>query len=143
MAEAELTLSDDDRRKIVELIVEFAWRVDHGKASSMHEIVTDDVEMVLTKGTMVGKDAVKEWGKRRDAAGRTTSHLTSNFRFSDVGHGRVETDSSALIFLYSGTGLGPALPWAVTEYHDVFVKDAEGWKFQSRIGKDTFMSDDH
>jgi SnoaL-like domain len=143
MVDAALALSEDDRLKIGDLIVEFAWRVDHGLASSMHEIVTDDIEMVLTKGTMIGKDAVKDWGIKRDAAGRTTSHLMSNIRFSHVARDRVEADSSAVIFVHGGGDVGPALPWAVTEYHDIFVKDEEGWKFKSRVSKDVFMSDSH
>lgn len=143
MNETAQTLSESDRQKLVELIVEFAWRVDHGMASSMHELVTDDVEMILTKGAMIGKDEVKEWGTRRDAAGRTTSHLMSNYRFSAATPNRVEADSSAVIFVHSGPGVGPALPWAVTEYHDIFVKVDGEWRFQSRVSRDVFMSDDH
>jgi hypothetical protein len=143
MDEMNRTLANENERILVELIVEFAWRVDHGMASSMHEIVTEDIEMVLTMGTMIGKDAVKEWGARRDATGKTTSHLMSNYRFSVMTQDRAEVDSSAIIFVYGGTGVGPALPWAVTEYHDVFTKEDEQWKFKSRISRDIFKSDDH
>ena len=141
--EINRNLADEDERKIVKLIVEFAWRVDHGMASSMHEIVTDDIEMVLTMSTMIGKDAVTEWGVRRDATGKTTAHLMSNYRFSVLTPERAEVDSSATIFVHGETGVGPALPWAVTEYHDIVVKDDEQWKFKSRVSRDIFKSDDH
>ena len=43
-------LADRDRQELTDLIVEFAWRVDHRLASSIHELVADDVEMTLTNG---------------------------------------------------------------------------------------------
>jgi hypothetical protein len=133
-------LEDDDRQKLTDLMVEFAWRVDHGTASSIHELVADDIEMVLTKGTMIGKDAVKSWGIKRDAGDRTTAHLLTNFRFPMVSPERVEVYSTAVIFVHAGVDVGAALPWGVTEYRDVFVRVDGEWKFQSRFSTDVFMS---
>jgi SnoaL-like domain len=134
-------LDESDRNALIDLMVEFAWRVDHRMASSIHELVTDQVEMRLTNATLVGKDAVVEWGAKRDTIERTTSHLMTNFRFQVVDRDKVETESSSVIFRHSGSGKGPALPWAVTEYYDVFVRIGEEWKFASRISKDTFVSE--
>jgi len=126
---------------LTDLIVEFAWRVDHRLASSIHELVADDVEMTLTNATMRGKDDVVAWGAKRDASDRTTSHLMMNLRFQVVDSDKVEVGSSSIIFRHSGLDRGPPLPWAVTEYHDVFVRVREEWKFQSRVSSDIFMSE--
>jgi hypothetical protein len=134
-------LADRDRQELTDLIVEFAWRVDHRLASSIHELVADDVEMTLTNATMRGKDDVVAWGAKRDASDRTTSHLMMNLRFQVVDADKVEVGSSSIIFRHSGVDRGPALPWAVTEYHDVFVRVREEWKFQSRVSRDIFMSE--
>jgi hypothetical protein len=133
---------DRDRRELTDLIVEFAWRVDHRVAGSIHELVADDVEMKLTNATLVGKDAVVAWGTHRDAVERTTAHLMTNLRFQRVNGDKIEADSSSVIFRHSGPDTGPALPWAVTEYHDVFVRLDGQWKFQSRASRDIFVSDE-
>jgi SnoaL-like domain len=132
---------DSDRRELTDLIIEFAWRVDHGLASSIHELVTDDIEMKLTNATLVGKASVVAWGTKRDTFERTTSHLMMNFRFRVARHDKVEVDSSSLIFRHDGPGKGAAVPWAVTEYHDVFTRVGNEWKFESRTSQDLFMSE--
>lgn len=140
--EAQATEADI-REKITDLIVDFGWRVDHGLAATIHELVTDDIEMILTVGTILGKDAVRSWGADRDAVDRRSSHLMMNFRFPTVTSNRVEAHSNGLIFRHSGRdSIAPALPWAVTEYQDIFVRLQGEWKFQSRFAQDIFMSDD-
>ncbi len=141
MARMTWDSEDRDRRELTDLIIEFAWRVDHGLASSIHELVTDDVEMKLTNATLVGKASVVAWGAKRDTFDRTTSHLMMNFRFRAVRRDTVEVDSSSLIFRHDGPGRGAAVPWAVTEYHDVFTRVGNEWKFESRTSQDLFMSE--
>jgi hypothetical protein len=60
---------------------------------------------------MNGIEEVRAWGARQDSTGRTTSHLTTNFLFSIDSEDRVEVDSSALNFVHTGDGIGPAKPW--------------------------------
>lgn len=127
-----------DRQLLSELVVEFAWRVDHQMAHTMHELVTDDVEIRLANSTMLDKNDVIKWGAARDASTRATSHLMTNLRFTLADDGTVIGSSIALIFRHDGEGLGPAIPWAVTEYDDVFVRVGEDWKFASRVSKDLF-----
>ncbi len=131
------------RQQITDLVIDFGWRVDHGLAGTIYELVTDDIEMILTVGTIVGKDAVRKWGEDRDALDRRSSHLMVNFRFPLVTSNRVEVHSNGLIFRHSGRdSVAPALPWAVTEYQDIFVHLQGEWKFQTRFTQDIFMSDD-
>jgi len=133
-------LTERDRQDLIDLVVEFAWRVDHRSADTIHELVTDDVFIQMAYGPMVGKDAVKAWGKDRAAVDRTTRHIMTNFRFRVVGKGKVEGSSMSVIFRSEGSEIAPPLPWAVTECSDVFVRQAGTWKFASHITKDVYRS---
>ena len=135
-------LSAEDRQELNDLIIEFAWRVDHGQADTVHELVTDDIEMRLSQATMLGREAVTAWGRKRSTVERTTSHVMSNVRFYGLTSDRVESDSLAIIFRHSGSGMGAARPWAVTEYQDVFVRSDGRWKFSRRVSSDVFFSEE-
>ena len=139
MTEAErdaTQLSDDDRRDLIDLMTEYVWRLDHRSADRVHELVTEDVSMA--PGPLVGRDAVKAWGKERAAAIRATSHLMTNFRFHVVDADRVECTSMALVFRHDGADMGKASPYAVTEYNDIFVRQGGTWKFASHVTTDFF-----
>ncbi|MDE3075688.1 MAG: nuclear transport factor 2 family protein [Chloroflexota bacterium] len=133
-------LSERDRQELIDLIVDFAWRVDHRSADTIHELVTEDVFIEMAYGPMVGKDAVKAWGKDRAVEERRTRHVMTNFRFQVVDGDRVEGSSMSLIFRHDGSEVGPALPWAVTECTDVFVRQDGVWKFASHVTTDIFFS---
>ena len=140
-SEGAETLTERDRQDLIDLVVEFAWRVDHRCANTIHELVTDDVFIQMAYGPMVGKDAVKKWGRERDLVYRTTSHIMSNFRFRLVAKEKVEGTSMAVIFRHDGVGIAPPLPWAVTECRDVFVRQDGTWKFASHVTEDIFRSE--
>jgi SnoaL-like domain len=133
-------LTERDRQDLIDLIVEFAWRVDHRSADTIHELVTDDVFIQMAYGPMIGKAAVEAWGKERAAVDRTTRHLMTNFRFRVVGRDKVEGSSMSVIFRSEGAEITPALPWAVTECSDVFVRHEGRWKFASHITTDIYRS---
>ena len=94
----------------------------------------------MAYGPMVGKDAVKAWGMDRAAVDRTTRHIMTNFRFRVVGKDKVEGSSMSVIFRSEGSQIAPALPWAVTECSDVFVRQEGMWKFASHITTDIYQS---
>jgi hypothetical protein len=133
-------LTECDRQDLIDLVVEFAWRVDHRSADTIHELVTDDVFIQMAYGPMVGRDAVKAWGADRAAVDRTTRHIMTNFRFRVVGKDKVEGSSMSVIFRSEGSQIAPALPWAVTECSDVFVRQEGRWKFASHITTDIYQS---
>jgi hypothetical protein len=132
------TLADSDRQALINLIVEFAWRVDHKSADTIHELVTDDIFMQMSYGPMVGKDEIKAWGVKRAAVERITRHVMSNFRFRATGDGKVEANSSAIIFRSEGLEMSPPTPWAVSECTDIFVRQNGTWKFASHIAADIY-----
>ncbi|HVY18645.1 MAG TPA: nuclear transport factor 2 family protein [Bauldia sp.] len=127
-----------DRQDLIDLVVEFAWRVDHRSADTIHELVTDDVFIQMAYGPMVGKDAVKEWGVQRAAVDRITRHIMTNFRFRAAEDGKVEGSSMAIIFRSEGLEMSAPSPWAVTECSDVFVRQDGRWKFASHVTKDIY-----
>jgi hypothetical protein len=133
-------LRERDRQDLIDLVVEFAWRVDHRSADTIHELVTDDVFIQMAYGSIVGKDAVEAWGRDRAAVDRTTRHIMTNFRFRVVGKDKVEGSSMSMIFRSEGTEIGLPLPWAVTECSDVFVRQEGTWKFASHLTKDVYRS---
>lgn len=134
------SLDSLQRQLLTELVMEFAWRVDHQRAATIHELVSGDVEIRLANSTMLNKEDVVKWGVERDAVKRATCHLMTNVHFEVAEDGTVIGSSTALIFRYDGDGVGPAHPWAVTEYRDVFVREGGEWKFASRVSKDLFFS---
>jgi SnoaL-like protein len=134
-------LTERDRQELIDLIVEFAWRVDHRSADTIHDLVTDDVFIQMAYGPMVGKDAVKKWGKERAVVDRTTRHVMTNYRFRVVAPDKVEGTSMAVIFRSEGSAGGPPLPWAITECNDVFVRHGGAWKFASHITTDIFRGE--
>jgi len=131
-------LTERDRQELIDLIVDFAWRVDHRRADTIHELVTDDVFIQMAYGPMVGKAAVEAWGRERAGVDRTTRHIMTNFRFRVVDADKVEGSSMSLIFRSDGSQIAPALPWAVTECSDVFVRQEGTWKFASHITTDIY-----
>lgn len=133
-------LTERDRQELTDLVVEFAWRVDHRSADTIHELVTDDVFIQMAYGPLVGKDAVKAWGRDRAVVDRTTRHIMTNFRFRVVGKNKVEGSSMSVIFRSEGSQIAPPLPWAVTECSDVFVRQEGTWKFASHITEDVYRS---
>jgi hypothetical protein len=133
-------LTERDRQELIDLVVEFAWRVDHRSADSIHELVTDDVFIQMAYGPMVGKDAVAAWGKERALVDRTTRHIMTNFRFRVVGKDKVEGSSMSIIFRSEGSEIAAPSPWAVTECSDVFVRQKGAWKFASHITTDIYRS---
>ena len=134
-------LNIEDRQELMDLIVEFAWRVDHGRADTIHELVINDAEIQMHYGPMIGIDAIVAWGEERSTVHRTTRHIMTNFRFQAFDHDRVGGTSLSLTFLYDGSGVSPALPWAVTEFDDVFVRSGDGWRFARRVSTDIFLSE--
>ena len=133
-------LTERDRQELTDLVVEFAWRVDHRSADTIHELVTDDVFIQMAYGPIVGTDAVKAWGRDRAVVDRTTRHIMTNFRFRVVGKDKVEGSSMSVIFRSEGSQIALPMPWAVTECRDVFVRQEGTWKFASHITEDVYRS---
>ena len=79
---AERLVTESDHVELSRLVTEHAWRTDHGRADTLHELYVDDG--VLEVGAPLrGRDAIREWGRQIVAAApwRCIRRACSNMRF--------------------------------------------------------------
>ena len=126
-------VNESDHIDLSRLVIEHAWRVDHGRADTIHELYVDDG--VLDVGTPLrGRQAIHEWGRQlvADAPWRSIRHACANMRFAAVGPNAAEGTTLLTVFMVAGTAAATTLPFNVGEDHDRFVRTEHGWKFVSR-----------
>jgi hypothetical protein len=79
---AEQLVAEADYVKLSRLVIEHAWRADHGRVDTIHELYVDDV--VLDVGMPLrGRQAIREWDRQLVAATpwRSIRHGCGNMRF--------------------------------------------------------------
>jgi hypothetical protein len=134
----EQLVSDADHLSLSRLVVEIAWRIDHGQADRVWELFVADGILDSSGTALVGHDAIRHWGRARVASTIQTRHICSGMRFTDRG-GRRATGSTLLtVFMHDGDGRGPALPAIVGEDTDEFIRTDAGWRFASRTFETLF-----
>jgi hypothetical protein len=95
-------VSDVDHVALSRLVVEIAWRIDHGRADTVWELFVPD-GVLNTSGTpLVGHDAIRHWGQARVASTMRTRHICSGTRFVAGGHGHVT--AAGAVSLAAGCG---------------------------------------
>jgi hypothetical protein len=128
----EQLVSDSDHLSLSRLVVEISWRIDHGQAGRVWELFVPD-GVLNTSGTpLVGHDAIRDWGRTRDASTVRTRHICSGMRFVDRGDGRATGSTLLTVFMHDGEDRAPAVPSVVGEDTDEFVHTSAGWRFTSR-----------
>lgn len=92
-----------------------------------------------TGGTpLVGRDAIRDWGRTRVASTVQTRHVCSGMRFTDRGNGQAAGSTVLTVFMHDGDGRGPAVPAVVGEDTDEFIRTDAGWRFVSRAFETLF-----
>ena len=135
----EQLVSDADHVSLSRLVVEIAWRIDHGRADSVWELFVPD-GVLDTGGTpLTGHDAIREWGRGRAASAVRTRHICSGMRFIDRGNGRASGSTLLTVFMHDGDGPGSPVPAVVGEDTDEFVRTDAGWRFVSRRFETLFV----
>lgn len=129
---SEQLVSDADHVSLSRLVVEIAWRIDHGQAHRVWELFVADGVLDTSDTPLVGHDAIRNWGRERDASALRTRHICSGMRFTDRGNRRATGNTLLTVFMHEGEGLGPAVPAVVGEDTDEFVRTDAGWRFASR-----------
>jgi hypothetical protein len=125
-------VSDVDHLALARLVTEAAWCVDDGKADTLAELFTEDGVLVLDDRELRGREAIRQWGSRLEAA-RTYQcirHVVSNMRFTLVGDG--EAKGVTVLTVFMDDEAHSAIPWVVGEDHDHFARTEAGWRFTSR-----------
>jgi hypothetical protein len=134
----EQLVSDADHLSLTRLVVEIAWRIDHGQADRVWELFVADGVLDTSGTPLVGHDAIRDWGRARVASTVRTSHICSGMRFIDRGNGRATGSTLLTVFMHDGEGRGPAVPAVVGEDTDEFVRTDDGWRFASRTFETLF-----
>lgn len=124
------------RPEIEALIAEFAYLIDHGRGTEVHELFTEDGVYGRSTGERSeGREAVRQaYLRRAQLPPKTTRHLFTNLRLD--WNERGELTGTAMMTLYMGEGELPLppLPYLVSEYRDVYRLCDDGkWRFAERI----------
>jgi hypothetical protein len=128
----EQLVSDADHLSLSRLVVEIAWRIDHGQADRVWELFVPDGVLDTSGTPLVGHNAILEWGRARVASTVQTRHICSGMRFNDRGSDRATGSTLLTVFMHDGDGRGPAVPAVVGEDADEFLRTNAGWRFASR-----------
>jgi hypothetical protein len=143
MSHDQQHLSDDDLRALERLVIEYAWRVDHGHADTAYELFAAEGVLVLGPQQMNGRDEIAAWGANRSSIDRTTRHICTNIRFVPDGQGGATGTTVLTVYLSDGTGDGVSSnvsPHSVADYEDTFVRVEGEWRFASRLTNVLFSS---
>jgi hypothetical protein len=134
-----------DRVAIEQLTIEYAYRLDHGRAGELAALFTPDAALETLEVRAVGREEIAAYYARRAADPRTTRHVSTNLRL--VFDGRDRAMGTRTILYYRGDGAGPpfpAKPASVGEYSEVFERGRDGkWRFASRVNKLLFSGGEH
>jgi len=127
-------LADTDYAELSRLVTEAAWRVDLGRADTLHELFVDEGELILPPLSVRGRQAIYEWGRRLVDAHtyRCIRHVCSNMRFTALDADTAEGSTILTVFMVAGSGSATTLPWSVGEDHDQFVRTEHGWRILTR-----------
>jgi len=124
-----------ERFAIEDLLTEFGWRVDHGRAASVAELFVEDGVLVTPMFALRGREQIAAHFTRRDAPGNVVSrHQWSNLRLEDLENG----DVRALMIVHTQLGTrntdGPVTPdhSMVGDSIDIVRRSAAGWRFVER-----------
>ena len=123
-----------DRLAIEQLVVEYAYLLDHGRANELAALFTSDGVLETLGERAHGRPAIAAFYAKRAADSRTTRHITTNLRL--VFEAPDRASGTRLILYFRGDGDGPpfpASPGSVGEYSETFRREADGrWRFASR-----------
>ncbi|MCP3913452.1 MAG: nuclear transport factor 2 family protein [Actinomycetia bacterium] len=128
-----------DERACERLVTQYTHLVDFGDAPAIAELFTTDGVWRTSEFSMDGQDEIRAGFERRQGVSRRQSrHVCTNILIDVDGD-----EATGLCYLVnyrhdspSGTAEKPApadVPKFVGEYHDRFVRTADGWLFADRF----------
>jgi len=133
---------DDAERMLIEracarLVTQYCHLVDHGEASRIADLFTDDGVWASPENTMTGRAEIARGFSARERNQRRMSRHVCNNLLVDV---ESETAASGVVYLTlyrhdgeEGRATSPVgAPALVGEYRDAFEKTADGWRFKRR-----------
>ena len=124
----EQLVGEADHLELARLVTEIAWRIDHGRADTVHELFADEGEMNLGQTSVKGREEIREWGRKRADATYRTQHVCTNMRFVADGDDTAEGTTLLIQYRDERDGRDTTLPRAIGEDRDRFVRTAQGWR---------------
>jgi hypothetical protein len=141
---AEQLVTESDYVQLSRLVIEHGWRVDNGRAETVHELYIDDGELTLPSGTLRGRTEIREWGRQivDNTPWQTIRHVCGNMRFVYDGDNAAIGTTVLTVFMVAGAQASTTVPYNVGEDHDRFVRTEDGWRFDSRRWVELFTRGD-
>ena len=133
------------RAEIEALVYEHAWLIDHHQSETLYELYTENSRLQLPSSLVAGRDALKKYGAERAAMKRRAArHVCTNLRLVAEAPDRVRGTSVATLYRHDGGGYGPAVPVAVADLDDTYVRGSDGrWLIEERRVALAFESPEH
>lgn len=119
------------------LVTAYCHYVDHGEASRIADLFTEDGVWTSPENTMTGKDQIKKgFQAREDNKARMSRHVCNNFLLNKVSENEAEGVVYLTLFRHDGKEdrrVSPLTgPEIVGEYRDRFVRTDQGWRIARR-----------
>jgi hypothetical protein len=120
------------RGRVTELLDTFFTRLD--RAEAVNDLLTDDAEFRDAKGREAVAALFLALATKREDAGRTSRHFSSNVTIEDLGGGRYRV-RSLVVVLSRDTRPEAQGDVLAADHEDIVVFDADGsCRFGKRIG---------
>ncbi|MBM4244572.1 MAG: nuclear transport factor 2 family protein [Deltaproteobacteria bacterium] len=121
------------------LVIDYTHLVDFGEAARIADLFTESGVWEAEGIRMEGRDAIRAgFGARQGVTRRTSRHVCTNVAITLTGPDEATGISYLLNYRHdstTGTAERPAPvghPKFVGEYHDRFVRTADGWRIAHR-----------
>jgi hypothetical protein len=130
----ETPVSDADHVQLSRLVTEAAWRVDTGRADTLHDLFTADGILNMSE-PLTGHEQIRRWGRQAVDAHTFDGirHVCGNMRFVYTSPDTAEGITVLTVFMdHDRPAPGTSVPWVVGEDHDTFAHTADGWRISTR-----------
>jgi 3-phenylpropionate/cinnamic acid dioxygenase small subunit len=122
----------EDRSAIEQLVIEYAYLLDHQRWQDVAALCTDDAVLFIRGREIVGQQGLDEWAARRaERPNRRTQHQMTLLRLEVVSEDEIH-GTAALVLHVAKTGGGGTYVDLIGEYRDEYVRDGGAWKFRRR-----------
>jgi ketosteroid isomerase-like protein len=126
------------------LVVAYCHYVDHGEASKVADLFTQDGVWEAPEITVTGRASIRDFFLMLEQdKTRMTRHLCSNFQINEFSAGEVTGVVYVTLYRHigaEGRSTSPLLgPAAVGEYRDHFKLTPDGWRIEHRVAIADFV----